>query len=100
MPSGPATTYQYFGPLSYPVSSFTKGSKFVLYESGAYSLHYAAFTNAYVSRYTQEGARISFLSSTGLVDPIGTLNGDLLEIRYSEQSHQADFEDAVYKRAP
>ena len=49
--------------------------------------------------YLLQDGRISFAFSSG-ADASGTLNGEVLEIRYSDRMQQIDFEDAVYKRAP
>jgi len=79
----------------------------VLYNNGAFSFRYEAFAGvAYTGSYRQEDGRILFDfgadgrgSVLGGPDATGTLNGDLLEIRYSFESRVgADFEDAVYQR--
>jgi hypothetical protein len=102
--SGPATTYHFGGPLSYPVSPFTTTSRYVLYDNGAFSLHYPsspAGGGTYVGVHAREGDRISFRFVPGGHDgtATGTLKGDSLEIRYSEIMQHADFEDAVYSRS-
>ena len=38
--TGPNTAYVFSGPLSYPVSGYTRESKFVLYDSGAFAFTY------------------------------------------------------------
>jgi len=103
--SGPSTTYQFVAPLDYPVRSFTPTSKYVLYNNGAFSLRYEALgEGAYIGSYRQEDGRFIFDfggggSQLGGPDAIGTLNGDLLEVRYSfDMRVGADFENAVYQR--
>src|SRR5262245_4020971 len=105
--SGPSTTYHFSAPLDRPVRSYTPMSKYVLYNNGAFSLRYEALgEGAYTGSYRQEDGRILFDfaadgvgSKLGGPDAIGTLIGDLLEVRYSfEMRVGADFEDAVYQR--
>ena len=98
--TGPATTYLFSGPLLYPVRDFTTGSKYVLYETGAFSLQYPSFSDpGYLGSYRQENDEINFdFGADGSWDASGTLNGDLLEVRYSQMMEHSDFENAVYKR--
>jgi hypothetical protein len=107
--SGPSTTYHFSAPLDRPlvVDSYTPTSKYVLYNNGAFSLRYDdALGVAYTGSYRQEDGHILFDfgadgrgSVLGGPDATGTLNGDLLEVRYSfEMRVGADFEDAVYQR--
>jgi hypothetical protein len=105
--SGPSITYHFIAPLDYPVRSFTPTSRYVLYNNGAFSLRYEALGEvAYTGRYRQEDGRFIFDfgadgvgSQLGGPDAIATLNGDLLEVRYSfEMRVGADFENAVYQR--
>ena len=98
--TGPGTTYVFSGPLSYQVSGFTTASKYVLYDNGAFALQYASFSNPYPGVYRQENGGISFdFGANGSSDASGVLNGDLLEVRYSEQMQHSDFENAVYRRS-
>jgi len=105
--SGPSTTYHFSAPIDRAVSSYTTASTYMLYNNGAFSLRYEAFPGvAYTGSYRQEDGRILFDfgadgrgSALGGPDALGTLNGDLLEVRYSfEMRVGADFEDAVYQR--
>jgi hypothetical protein len=105
--SGPSTTYHFSAPLDRPVRGFTPTSKYMLYNNGAFSLRYEAFGGeGNTGSYRQEDGRILFDfgadeigSQLGGPDAIATLNGDLLEVRYSfEMRVGADFENAVYQR--
>jgi hypothetical protein len=51
--SGPATSYHFSGALSYPIRDYTTASKYVLYDSGAFSLQYASLGGDYVGTYRQ-----------------------------------------------
>ena len=97
--SGATTTYRFSKPLSYPVRAFTEGSSFVLFESGGFHLLYPNVA-PYRGGYEREGERIIlyFDERDHTPDAIGTLNGDLLEVRYSDRMEQSDFENAVYQR--
>jgi hypothetical protein len=79
----------------------------VLYCNGAFSLRYETFGEvAYIGSYRQKDERIIFDfgadglgSALGGPDAVATLDGDLLEVRYSfEMRVGADFENAVYQR--
>ena len=118
-PSGePVATYVFSGPLDYAVRGFTTGSQFLLYDNGVFGLRYDAFPHVYLGTYRQENGTITFRFDDAwtwdqgwscLSDPrsptggrcpfaMGTLNGDLLEVRYGESMKQSDFENAVYRR--
>ena len=98
--SGPSTTYRFSGPLDYGVNVFTETSSYVLYDNGAFGLRYespSGFT--YTGSHWREDARIIFdFVSDGKQDAVGTLRGDLLELRYSELMQHSDFDNAVYRR--
>ena len=98
--TGAITTYRFSKPLLYPVNAYTQGSSFVLYESGGFYLQYDAFAHRYHGGYEQDGERILFYFGEGdsTPDAIGTLIGDLLEVRYSDRMQHSDFENAVYQR--
>ena len=99
--TGPATTYLFSGPLSYRVSDYTTGSKYVLYDNGAFTFQYPTQAVPYLGAYVQENGRISFdfMPTDGSWDASGALNGDLLEVRYSQRMELSDFENAVYRRS-
>jgi hypothetical protein len=104
---GPSRTFTFSGALGHPVSDFTKQSRFVLYDNGAFVLQYppsmfgdGRFHGAY--RDATGVSMFLFNSSSGRsvdetwTDATGTLEGDSLTIYYRESMHHADFEDAVY----
>ena len=106
--SGPSRTFVFDRELSYAVRDFTRQSRFVLYENGAFGLYYP--TIAYVYRGAYQGANgvlmFRFDSSTGRSvdepwdDATGTLKGDSLTLEYDDIMQHADFENAVYVLTP
>ena len=97
--SGPARTYLFSAQLGYPVSHFTMNSKYVLYENGAFLLQYVSLGGELTGVYESQNGRLNFRFGGG-GDATGTLDNDVLEVRYSERMQHSDFENAVYKRAP
>jgi len=105
--SGPSTTYHFSAPLDYQVRGFTSTSSYVLYDNGAFSLRYESFDEGtYTGSYRQEDGRIIFDfgadgegSQGGQPEAIGTLDGNLLNVRYSDMMQHSDFENAVYRRS-
>lgn len=104
--SGPSRSFIFDRELSYPVRDFTRQSRFVLYENGAFALHYLNIEYVYRGGYQVANGVLMFLfdSSTGRGvsepwdDATGTLEGDSLTIQYEESMQHADFENAVYVR--
>ena len=118
-PSGePVLIYVFDRPLDYAVSGFTVGSGYLLYDNGVFGLRYEAFPHVYLGTYRHDDATITLrfdnawtweagamcLSesrpTSGLCPfAVGTLNGDLLEVRYGDSMQHSDFENAVYRRS-
>ena len=94
--SGPSRTFIFDNELLYPVRDYTKGSRFVLYENGAFVLQYP--NGQYRGGYTRDNDTImlAWESSAGQWRATGTLNGDSLTVRYNFVMQLDDFEDAVY----
>ena len=98
--SGSSHSYAFARELSYPVSDYTKQSRFVLYDDGAFVLQYVnpagslrgADTNANgVLTFEWEGSSVAApWGATGM------LNSDSLTVRYNAVMLGSDFEDAVY----
>ena len=103
--TGPSVTYLFSGPLSYPVSGFTPRSKYVLYDNGAFALHYEGIEFVYVGAYRPDEDGRIYLdfgadgAASAYSDAWGTLNDGLLEVRYNLLMQHSDFEDAAYKRS-
>src|SRR5687768_11605681 len=51
--TGPARTFIFDRQLSYPISHYTRASRFVLYDNGAFALQYASLGGDYRGGYTE-----------------------------------------------
>lgn len=108
--SGPSRTFVFKGELSYRVRDFTRNSRFVLYDNGAFVLQYPPSSlgdGAFRGQYRDASGGIMFLfefQGRIIFDPwddaTGTLKGDSLTVQYEESMQHADFEDAVYTLTP
>ena len=97
--AGLAGTYVFNAPSSYPIRDYTITSRYVLHNSGTFSLQYASLGHEYVGTYTEENGRVTFrFAADGRWDAVGTLNGDSLDVRYNVVMELSDFENAVYRR--
>ena len=99
--SGPSQAFGFDRELQYRVSAFTRESRFLLYENGAFLLQYVSLGVDYPGTYSQTDDVVHF-TWVGSAAPsaVGTLSGDLLAVEYSLEMQHSDFENAVYKRAP
>jgi hypothetical protein len=103
--TGPSRTFAYDHELSYPAQDYTKHSRFILYDTGGFVLQYTSLTgDGYRGGYTQTDGTITFdwegWSVAGPWAATGTLNGDVLTVRYNDIMQWTDFEDAVYRLMP
>jgi hypothetical protein len=86
-------------------SDYTRNSRFVVYENGAFVLQYP--TASLRGSYRDANGVIMFLfefqgrsfDEAG-DDVTGTLRGDALTSQFEENMQHADFEDAVYVLMP
>jgi hypothetical protein len=85
----------------YPVRDYTKNSRFVLYDNGAFALQYVSVGGEYRGGYTEANGGITFewegWSAAGAWGATGTVNGGSLTVRYNDIMQLTDFEDAVYR---
>jgi len=99
-PSGPARVFTFDHELSYSVRDYTKNSRFVLYDSGAFDLDYPG--GGYGGSWTDANGVITFewkgWSAAGPWGATATLQGDTLTVRYNIVMQLTDFEDAAYRR--
>jgi len=101
--TGPSRIFIFDRDLSYPVSNYTRQSRFVLYDNGAFVLQYVGFAD-YRGGYTEANGVIAFewegWSVAGPWGATGTIRGDTLMVQYNLIMQLTDFEDAVYTRMP
>jgi hypothetical protein len=103
--SGPSRTFIFDRELSYRVSDYTRHSRFVLYDNGAFVLQFPSLGEGGArGEYQDANGDIMFdwegWSSAGAWGASGTLNGGSLTVKYNEIMHLTDFEDAVYVLMP
>jgi hypothetical protein len=102
--AGPARTFIFDRQLSYPVSHYTRESRFILYDNGGFALQYPSLSGDYRGGYTEANGVIIFgwegWSVAGPWGATGTITGDMLTIQYNLIMQLTDFEDAVYARMP
>jgi hypothetical protein len=101
--SGPSQTFLFDRTLSAPFFDFTKDSRFVLYENGAFVLQFfGRVVVEYRGRYTEADGDVIFewegWSVAGPWGATGSLSGDALSVRYNIIMQMSDFEDGVYRR--
>lgn len=104
--SGPSRTFIFDGEVSHGVSDFTKQSRFVLYDNGAFLLQYPPSRygdGGFPGQYKDADGVIMFLFEfqgrsvgTPFDDATATLRGDSLTVQYKESMQHSDFENAVY----
>ena len=98
--SGPSRTFTFDRELTYGVSGYTKQSRFVLYDNGAFALQYVSLGIEYRGGYTESNGVITFQwegwSIAGAWGATGTLKDGSLTVQYNLIMQLSDFEDAVY----
>ena len=102
--SGPSRAFIFDRDVSYGVSAYTKKSRFVLYDNGAFVLKYEGLGVEYRGRYSEADGAIAFewegWSGAGPWGATGTLKGDALTVQYNVIMQLTDFENAVYALLP
>ena len=109
-PAGPSRTFIFDRQLSYPVRDFTRQSRFVLYDNGAFELQYppsqygpGLFRGAYQHANGVTLLLFQFqgrIVGTPWTDATASLKGNSLTLEYHEIMQHADFENAVYVLMP
>jgi len=98
----PARVFDVSGPVSDPLSAWTLGSRYLLYDDGAFVLQFLS-GRTYTGRYQQRGGDVRFQwdagSAAGPWGATGALTDELLTVRYNIIMQLSDFEDAVYRRS-
>jgi hypothetical protein len=103
--SGPSRTFIFARELLYPVSDYTKKSRFILYDNGAFVLQFPSVgEGGYRGGYKDASGVITFewegWNIAGPWGAIGSLTGDSLTVKYNEIMQWTDFEDATYALMP
>lgn len=100
--TGPSRTFTFDHELLSPAQAYTKASRLILYDNGAFVLAYSS-TSTFRGAYTESHGAITFdwegSSTAGAWGATGTLSGDLLTVQFNVIMLMTDFEDAVYKLA-
>jgi hypothetical protein len=92
-------TFAFADVLGYPVSGFTRQSRYVLNADGTFALEYVGL-QPYRGRYTIEGGIVQFEFDSGGYGGTGAFtNHDTLEIRYTSNMQSSDFDNAIYRRS-
>ena len=102
--SGPSRTFVYDHELGYPVSDYTKQSRVVLFDDGAFELEYPTLAGSrYSGEYRATGGALTFLFefqnrvvSEDSSDATGTLQANSLTIEFDASMQASDFDDAAY----
>jgi hypothetical protein len=95
--SGPSRTFTFDRPLSHPVQTYTRNSRFILYDNGAFVLKYESLGLEYRGGYSETDGEISFgWEGDGRWGASATLTGDTLTVQYNLMMTMSDFDDAVY----
>jgi hypothetical protein len=96
--SGAARTFL-FERADRQIADYTKNSRFVLYDNGAFALQYLNLGGQYRGSYTEANGQIKFTweACCGW-DATANLEGDSLKVQYGLGMQMSDFEDAVYAR--
>jgi hypothetical protein len=101
--SGPSRTFVFDHELTYPVRDYTKRSRIVLYDNGAFVLRYNDLAD-YRGGFTESDGVIRFdwegWSAAGPWGASGTLEKTSLTIQFNFIMQLTDFEDAVYLLTP
>jgi hypothetical protein len=101
--SGPSRTFVFDHELAYAVRDYTRKSRIVLYDNGAFVLRYEGIGD-YRGGYTVANGVITFewegWSAAGPWGATGTIRGDSLTVEYNFIMQLTDFEDAVYALVP
>jgi hypothetical protein len=98
--SGLSRTFVFNHELTYRLTDYTKQSRFVLYDNGAFVLQYVSLGLEYRGGYTESNGVITFQwegwSTAGAWGATGTLKDGSLTVQYNLIMQLSDFEDAVY----
>ena len=99
--SGPSRTFTFDHQLAYGVRDYTKQSRFILYDNGAFALEYVSLGLEYRGTYTDSNGVVTFQwegwSVAGPWGATGRLKDDSLTVQFNDIMQLSDFEDAIYR---
>ncbi len=102
--SGLSRTFAFDHELTYHLRDYTKQSRFVLYDNGAFALQYLSLGIEYRGAYTESNGVFTFewegWSVAGAWGATGTLKDGSLIVQYNLIMQLSDFEDAAYGVRP
>jgi hypothetical protein len=103
--SGPSRTFVFDRGLTYQnVENYTRTSRFVLYDDGAFALQYGTPALEYRGGYTEANGVITFewegWNVGGPWGASGTVTANTLTVQFNLIMQLTDFEDAVYVLKP
>jgi|SRR6266853_582397 len=102
--SGRSRTFAFDHELTYHLTDYTKQSRFVLYDNGAFVLQYLSLGIEYRGAYTESNGVFTFewegWSVAGAWGATGTLKEGSLIVQYNLIMQLSDFEDAAYGVRP
>jgi hypothetical protein len=105
--SGPSRTFVFDHGLSDRVSDYTKNSRFILYDNGAFVLQYPTISvegGGYPGAYAESNGVLALVwEAWNIGGPWGataTLKGNSLTVNFNSIMYGADFEDAAYTLRP
>ena len=90
---GALRTFVFQRELAPPALAYTRASKFILSDTGAFALDLAGRGESR-GTYQQTGTTLTF--HFGAWFATGVLDGNTLTVRYDAYTQMADFEDAIY----
>jgi hypothetical protein len=106
VPPGATVTgvYTFRSELSYPVTAYTRASRYVFFDNGRFVLQYTSLGREYAGWYAAApdgGLQLTWegWSVAGAWGATGTLTTDTLTVRYNVIMQLTDFDDAVYALA-
>jgi len=98
--SGQSRTFIFDHELNRAASDYTKQSRFVLYDNGAFALQYVSLGGEYRGAYTESNGFFTLLweggSIPGAWSAAGALKDGSLTVQYNDNMQLSDFENAVY----
>jgi hypothetical protein len=96
-PSGQVEQFEFDAVLLHGVRDYTRKSRYLLYENGAFILEYPQ--GQYRGIYVRDGDLVTFRwEGSGEWQASATEAGDRMVVRYNLHMQLSDFEDAIYRR--